>query len=71
MAYNQILVPNLNIIVDALMSEHRLGAEDVHQEPSTGTVVNAEQETQSEIEGPVEEERAAKRQRVVERTEEG
>ena len=53
------------------MSEHRQGVEEVHLEPPTETIMNAELETQPEMEEPVEEERAAKRQRVVEQTEEG
>ena len=71
MADNQIPVPDLNRIIDELMSEHRQGVEEVHLEPPTETVMNEEPETQPEMEEPVEEERAAKRQRVVERTEEG
>ena len=71
MADNPILVPDLNRIIDELMSEHRQGVEEVHLEPPIETVVNAEPETQPEMEEPVEQERAAKRQRVEERTEEG
>ena len=71
MVDNQILVPNLNRIIDKIMSKHRQGVEEVHLEPPTKHFVNAEPETQSEMEEPVEEERAAKRQRVSERTEEG
>ena len=71
MADNQIPVPDLNRIIDDLMSEHRQGVEEVHLEPPTETVMNAEPETQPKKEEPVEEERAAKRQRVAERTEEG
>ena len=70
MADNQIPFPDLNKIIDELMSEHRQGVEEVHLEPPTETVVNAEQETQPKIEEAVEEERAVKRQRVAERTEE-
>ena len=57
---NQIPVPDLNRIIDELMSEHRQGVEEVHLEPPTETVMNAEPETQSEMEEPVEEERAGK-----------
>ena len=71
MADYQIPVPDLNKIIDELMSEHRQGVEEVHMEPPTETVMNAEPETQLEMEEPVEEERAGKRQRVVEQTEEG
>ena len=53
------------------MSEHRQGVEEVHLEPPTKTVMNAELETQPEMEEPIEEERAGKRQRVAEQTEEG
>ena len=66
MADNQIPVPNLNRIIDELMSEHRQGVEKVHLEPPTETIVNAEPETQPEMEEPVKEERAVKRQRVAE-----
>ena len=45
--------------------------EEVHLEPQSETMMNAEQENQSKMEGPVEEERAAKRQRVAEQTEKG
>ena len=71
MADNQIPVPDLNRIIDELMSEHRQGVEEVHLEPPTETVMNAEPETKPELEEPVEEERVGKRQRVAERTEEG
>ena len=71
MADNQIPVPDLNRIIDELMSEHCQGAEEVHLEPQSETMMNAEPENQQEMEGPVEEERAAKRQRVGEQTEEG
>ena len=53
------------------MSEHLQGVEKVHLEPPTEIFMNAEQETQPEMEEPVEEERAGKRQRVAEQTEEG
>ena len=71
MADNQISVPDLNRIIDELMSEHRQGVEEVHLKPPTGIVMNTEPETQLEMEEPIEEERAGKRQRVVEQTEEG
>ena len=71
MADNQILVPDLNRIIDELMSDHCQGMEEVHLEPQFETMKNAEQENQSEMEELVEEERATKRQRVAERTEEG
>ena len=71
MVDNQIPVPDLNRIIDELMSEHRHGVKEVHLEPSTETVMNAEPETHPEMEEPIEEERAGKRQRVVEQTEEG
>ena len=44
--------------------------DEVHLEPSIEIVMNAELETQSEMEKPVEEERAGKKQRVAEQTEE-
>ena len=71
MTNNQIPVPDLNRIIDELMSEHRQGVEEVHLEPSNETVMNAEPETQLEMEEPIEEERAEKRQWVTEQTEEG
>ena len=71
MADNQIHVPDLNRIIDELMSEHCQGVEEVHLEPQSETMTNAEPENQQEMEGPVEEERVAKRQRVEEQTEEG
>ena len=71
MAENQIPVPDLNRIIDELMSEHCQGVEEVHLEPHSETMTNAEPENQSEMEEPVEEERAAKRQRVAKQTEEG
>ena len=45
--------------------------EEVHLEPHSETMTKAKPENQPEMEEPVEEERAAKRQRVPERTEEG
>ena len=71
MADIQILVPDLNRIIDELMSEHCQGVEEVHLEPQSETMMNAEPENQPEIEEPIEEERAAKRQRVAEQTKEG
>ena len=53
MADNQIPVPDLNRIIDELMSEHRQGVEEVHLEPLTETVMNAEPETQLKMEEPV------------------
>ena len=53
------------------MSEHCQGVEEVHLEPQSETMTNAEPKNQPEMEGPVEEERAAKRQRVAEQTEKG
>ena len=52
------------------MSEHCQGVEEVHLEPQYETVANAEIETQHAVEEPIEEERAAKRQRTVRSTEE-
>ena len=54
MADNQIPVPDLNRKIDELMSEHRQGVEEVHLEPPTETVMNAEHETHPELEEPVE-----------------
>ena len=70
MADNQILVPDLNRIIDELMSEHYQGVEEVHLEPQSETVTNAEPETQPAVEEPAEEERAVKRQKTVSRIEE-
>ena len=71
MANDQIPIPDLNRLIDELMSEHCQGVEEVHLEPQSETMTNAEPENQSEIEGPNEEERAAKRRKVAEQTEEG
>ena len=71
MADNQIPVSDLNKIIDELMSEHRQGVEEVHLEPPSETVMNAELETQPVVEEPVEEERPVKRQRGAEQVEEG
>ena len=67
---NQIPVPNLNRIIDELMSEHCQGVEKFHLEPQSETVTNAELETQPAVEETVEEGRAAKRQKKVSRTKE-
>ena len=68
---NQIPVSDLNRIIDELMSEHSQGVEEVHLEPQSETMTNAESKNQPEMEEPVEEERAEKRKRVAEQTEEG
>ena len=60
MADNQIPVPDLNRIIDELMSEHFQGVEEVHLEPQSETMTNAELENQQEMKGPVEEERDVK-----------
>ena len=70
MADNQTPVPDLNRIIDELMSEHCQGVEEVHLEPQSETVTNAEPKTQPAVEELAEEERAAKRQKTVSRTEE-
>ena len=54
MADNQIPVPDLNKIIDEFMSEHRQGIEEVHLEPQSETVMNAETETQPKMEEPIE-----------------
>ena len=61
MKNNQNHVPDLNIIINELMSEHCQGVEEVHLEPQSETVTNVEPETQPVVKEPVEEERAAKR----------
>ena len=71
MVDNQIPVPDLNRIIYELMSEHCQGVEEVHLEPQSEIITNAEPENQLEMEEPVEEERAAKRQRVAEQTKGG
>ena len=43
---------------------------EVHLEPQSETITNVEPETQPVVEEPVDEERAAKRQRTMRRTEE-
>ena len=65
MADNQIPISDLNRIIDELMSEHCQGVEEVHLEPQSEIIMNARPENQSEMEEPVDEERAAKRQRVA------
>ena len=67
---NQIPISDLNKIIDELMSEHYQGVEEVHLEPQSETVTNAEPETQLAVEKPTEEERVAKRKKIVSRTEE-
>ena len=71
MADNQIPVPDLNRIIDELMSEHFQGVKEVHLEPQSETMMNAEPENQPKMEEPVKEERPAKRQSVTEQNEEG
>ena len=71
MVDNQIPVPDLNKIIDDLMSEHYQGVEEVHLEPQFETMTNVEQENQPEMEELVEEEKATIRQRVAEQTEKG
>ena len=61
MADNQIPVPDLNRIINELMSEHCQGVEEVHLEPQSEIIMNAGPENQSEMKEPVDEERAAKR----------
>ena len=63
-------IPDLNRIINELMSEHCPRVEEVHLEPQSETVTNVEPETQPLVEEPVEEERAVKRQKTVRRTEE-
>ena len=70
MADNQILVPDLNRIIDELMSEHCQGVEEVHLEPQSKTFTNAEPVTHPAVEEQTEEEMAVKRQKTVSRTEE-
>ena len=70
MANNQNPVPDLNRIINELMSEHCQGVKEVYLEPQSETITNVEQETQPVVEEPAEEERASKRQKIVRRTEE-
>ena len=70
MTDNQNHVPDLNRIINELMSEHCQGVEEVHLEPQSETFTNVEPETQPAVEKPVEEERATKRQKIVRCTEE-
>ena len=58
-------VPDLNRIINELMSEHCQGVEEVHLEPQSEAVTNVEQETQT-----AEEERTAKRHKTMRRTKE-
>ena len=67
---NQNPIPDLNIIINELMSEHCQGVEEVHLEPQYEIVTNAEPKTQPVVEELAEEERVAKRQKIVRRTEE-
>ena len=69
MADNQNPVPDLNRIISELMSEHCQGVEEVHVEPLSETVTSVEPKTQPTVEEPGEEEREAKRQKTVRRTE--
>ena len=70
MVDNQNPVSDLNRIINELMSEHCQGVEEVHLKPQSETVTNAEPETHPVVEEPAEEERVAKRQKIVRRTEE-
>ena len=65
MADNQNPVPDLNRIINEVMSEHFQGVEEVHLGPQSETVTNVEPETQLAVEEPTEEERATKRQKTV------
>ena len=67
---NQNPVPDLNRIINELMSEHCQGVKEVHLEPQSEIVTNVEPETQLVVEEPAEEERAAKRQKTVRHTKE-
>ena len=66
MAENQNLVTNLT----ELINEYAHGEEEVHLEPQPGTVITEEPEGQPEVGEPTEEERKAKRQRLVRHNEE-
>ena len=70
MADNQNPILDLNRIINELMSEHCQGVEEIHLEPQFETITNVELEIQPVVEEPAEEERAAKRQKTVRRTEE-
>ena len=61
MADNQTSIPDLNGMINELMNEHCPGLEEVHLEPQSEIVTNAEPETQPAVEEPAEEERAVKR----------
>ena len=67
---NQNLVPDLNRIINEFMSEHCQIVEEVHLEPQSEAVTNAEPETQPVVEELAEEERVAKRQKTVRHIEE-
>ena len=54
MADNQIPILDLNRIIDELMSEHHQGVIEVHLEPPTETIMNAEPKTQPKLEELVE-----------------
>ena len=69
MADNQNPVPDLNRIINEVMSEHCQGVEEVQLEPQSETVTIAEPQTYPAVEEPVEEERAEKRQKTVWRME--
>ena len=66
MVDKQIPILDLNRMIDELMSEHCQGVEEVHLEPQSETMMDAELENQPEMEELVEEERVVKRQRVAE-----
>ena len=70
MADNQIPVPDLNGIINELMNEYCHRVEEVHLEPQFETVMNEEPENQPAVEEPMEEERVAKRQKIVWHTKE-
>ena len=55
MADNQNHVLDLNRIINELMSEHCQGVEEVHLEPQSETIRNAEPETQPVVEESAEE----------------
>ena len=70
MEKNQSPVPNLNEMINKIMNECVQGEEEVHLEPQSEIVMNAEPETRPVVEELTKEERAAKRQKTVRRTEE-
>ena len=57
---NQNPVPDLKRIINELMSKNCQGVEEVHLEPQSETVTNAEPETQPAVEEPAEKERVVK-----------